>query len=88
LEEISPNIQAVKFSIYGDDLSTILSVRQCLLDRIHTISNNIQVNQVYLKSNNIDKDIIYEIKKAIIYTLDTIILSQKIREGYYIMIVL
>lgn len=80
LEEISPNIQAVKFSIYGDDLSTILSVRQCLLDRIHTISNNIQVNQVYLKSNNIDKDIIYEIKKAIIYTLDTIILSQKIRE--------
>ncbi|ORX85519.1 hypothetical protein BCR32DRAFT_265578 [Anaeromyces robustus] len=84
LENITPNIQALKFSIFGEDLSAILSVRQCLLDRIHTISNNIQVNQFLLKSNDILKsknnmtmDVIYEIKKAIILTLDTIILSQK-----------
>ncbi|OUM62430.1 hypothetical protein PIROE2DRAFT_11279, partial [Piromyces sp. E2] len=80
LEQISQNIQALKFTIYSDDLSAILNVRQCLLDRIHTISNNIQINQIYSKSNSIDNDIIYEIKKAIIYTLDSIILSQKNKE--------
>ncbi|ORX43376.1 hypothetical protein BCR36DRAFT_261973, partial [Piromyces finnis] len=80
LDQISQNIQALKLTIYSDDISSTLNVRQCLLDRIHTISNNIQINKVYSKFNGINNDIIYEIKKTIIYTLDSIIFSQKNKE--------
>ncbi|ORY24923.1 hypothetical protein LY90DRAFT_514391 [Neocallimastix californiae] len=77
IDQIPQNIQTIKLSIFGDDLSAIHSVRQCLLDRIHTISNNIQMNKIHINTNDVDKSIIYEIKKAIIFTLDSVMLNQK-----------